>query len=262
MKSKFFLIALALAAASLVLAGAQAADSPTMTAAQIVQFTALDSAMAPMTASTTPPFNGVAPHNYDPRDTDSVQTKWLDGTGCPNAVATNNTNNSNGNYTSPTCSVQFDPRDEENDGLLLEKAQTSENSAAFAELKGVKGTTATELGYDLRKFSDRTTPNGSHCGAGAPRFDVYTTDGLFFVGCQSPPPDNQTPGPDWIRLRWGGSVPLLGFKSGGAGVPEPVTGTVQHIFIVFDEGTDTGPDFFGAAFIDNVDYNGQLVGKG
>jgi hypothetical protein len=30
---------------------------------------------------------------------------------------------------------------------------------------------------------------------------------------------------------------------------------------VFDEGTDIAPDFFGAAFIDNGDYNGTLVGN-
>jgi hypothetical protein len=40
----------------------------------------------------------------------------------------------------------------------------------------------------------------------------------------------------------------------------PITGTVQRIVIVFDEGTDTGADFFGAAILDNIDVNGQLVG--
>jgi hypothetical protein len=29
-----------------------------------------------------------------------------------------------------------------------------------------------------------------------------------------------------------------------------------------DEATDTGPDYFGAAFIGNIDVNGQLDGKG
>ena len=31
---------------------------------------------------------------------------------------------------------------------------------------------------------------------------------------------------------------------------------------MFDEGTDTGPDFFGAAILDNIDVNGTLVGQG
>jgi len=37
---------------------------------------------------------------------------------------------------------------------------------------------------------------------------------------------------------------------------------VTRIVIVFDEGTDTGPDFFGAAILDNIDVNGTLVGEG
>ena len=85
-----------------------------------------------------------------------------------------------------------DPKDNENDGLVLDKMGPTDNNAiAFAEIKGVKGP-ITELGYDIRKWSGtRFSPNGSHCGAGAPRFDVYTTDGLFFVGCQSPPPTTE-----------------------------------------------------------------------
>ena len=37
---------------------------------------------------------------------------------------------------------------------------------------------------------------------------------------------------------------------------------VKEIDIVFDEGQDTGPDFFGLAVLDNVDVNGTLVGQG
>ena len=76
----------------------------------------------------------------------------------------------------------------------------------------------------------------------------------------------------WTRLRWGngtaGSVvgfcvtptPTLACPANFSLVP--VSGTVQRIDIVFDEGTDTGSDFFGAAFLDNIDVNGTMVGRG
>jgi len=38
--------------------------------------------------------------------------------------------------------------------------------------------------------------------------------------------------------------------------------TITSITIIFDEGTDTGPDNFGLAVLDNVDVNATLVGKG
>ena len=38
---------------------------------------------------------------------------------------------------------------------------------------------------------------------------------------------------------------------------------MKRITIVFDEGQDEsgGPDFFGAAVLDNIDVNGVLVGR-
>jgi hypothetical protein len=36
-----------------------------------------------------------------------------------------------------------------------------------------------------------------------------------------------------------------------------VTGSVVRLQIVFDEGQDAGPDFFGAAVLDNIDVNGR-----
>jgi hypothetical protein len=236
----------------------------------------------PQSSSVDPPgdFHGVSAHRYDPADTDTAQAKWEDGTGCLNATATHNTSNPNGSYTDSVCATAYDPKDEENDGLLLEKGgPTPTNSAGFAELKNVKGiTTLSELGYDIRTLGPYPVSNSSHCGAGAPRFDVYTTDGTyFFVGCRSPLADTFTSGAAgsgdaWTRLRWGtgsaGSVMGFCFASAPTvacpvnGALVPITGTLQRIFVVFDEGTDIAPDYFGAAFLDNIDVNGQLVGRG
>ena len=66
-------------------------------------------------------------------------------------------------------------------------------------------------------------------------------------------------GDGWLRLRWGVSSPLVAYGPSGLG---PITGTVQSIAIVFDEGQDAGPDNFGLAVLDNVDVNGTLVGQG
>jgi hypothetical protein len=288
MNRRLFFIALAAVMASAVLVGMQAAadSSQTLTAAQLVQFANLDAQLTsvmdpPQSLTADPPgdFHGVSAHRFDPGDTDTAQAKWEDGTGCLNAVATHNTTNPNGSYTDSVCATAYDPKDEENDGLLLEKGgPTPTNSAGTAELHNVKGTTVTELGYDIRLLDYPLSVSGSHCGAGAPRFDIYITDGtLFFVGCRSPLADSVISGAagsgdGWTRLQWGtgaaGSV--MGFCVAPAPTAEcpinfmlvPITGTVQRAFIVFDEGTDTASDYFGAAFLDNINYNGQLVGKG
>ena len=119
----------------------------------------------------------------------------------------------------------------------------------------------TELGYDLRKpGADQNDVRGSHCGAGAPRFNITTSAGFFFLGCNSPPPTTTSPGIGWMRLRWGGSSPLMAYLNGVT--LTTVTGTVRSIEIIFDEGQDTGPDNFGAAVLDNIDVNGVLVGHG
>jgi hypothetical protein len=262
-------VALALASGIATVIAGQAQVVPgqpqAFTADQIARFTNLDTAVIPfldppLDPSVDPPndFHSVSPHVYDPGDTDSIHSEWEKGIGCGNAAATNGRS-----YQDSVC-ITGDLRDEENAGLLLAKTgPTPQNSEAFAELHNVKGMTVTELGYDIRTL---IYPNSvsSHCGAGAPRFDVYTTDGLFFVGCRSPLADSVSTGVPgtgdaWTRLRWGVGGVVMGFKNGAT--LTPITGTVQHIYIAFDEGSDTGPDFFGAAVLDNIDVNGQLVGK-
>lgn len=202
---------------------------------------------------------------FDPAKTYLVGAAWQNGIGCPTnaSVATYPSTSPTGTYTDPACPTG-DSKDKKNQGLLLAKTgPTSNNASAQADLKNVKGMTLTELGYDIRKPASTSDPRGSHCGAGAPRFNVTTSDGtLYFIGCNSPPPDSQTVGNGWLRLRWGAGGTLLAYPQAGGG-PVNISGmTVKSIQIVFDEGQDTGPDNFGLAVLDNIDVNGQLVGHG
>jgi hypothetical protein len=270
MRSTLLALAAAIGVAVLVVVPAATSDSSSqMTVAQIAQFSAqapqLQAVAAANPAADPPPGHlMVKPFEYDPAHTSLVGAGWSDGTGCPTSasVATYPATKPTGTYTDPACPTR-DSSDHENDGLVLAKTgPTTNNAAAFAEVKGVKGQPLTELGYDIRKWGPGTHASalGSHCGAGAPRFDVQTTTDSYFVGCSSPPPTMESPGDGWIRLRWGGSAPLVGYNSAGALVP--ITGNVVSIYVVFDEGTDTGPDFFGAAVLDNIDVNGILGGTG
>jgi hypothetical protein len=197
-------------------------------------------------------FSGVKPQEFDPGKTHLVQAAWLHGIGCPTdaRIAIPNATFTGierfDPYTDPAC-VVGDANDLRNEGLLLAKTGPTENFAsATAELINVKGIILTELGYDIRKQGGSVSPLGSHCGAGSPRFNVVTDTGTFFIGCNSPTPFPQTLGNGWTRLRWTVAVP----------------GTVRRIVIVLDEGQDIGPDFFGAAVLDNIDVNGKLVGRG
>jgi hypothetical protein len=215
------------------------------------------------------PFHTVKPQEYDPAHTNLVQAAWLNGIGCPSGApyAPYPATSATTTFTDTACATG-DPKDQHNEGLLLAKTgPTDNNAAAIAELKKVKGITLTELGWDIRKINNSTDPRGSHCGAGAPRWNIQTSDNFYFLGCNSPPPTTQvSSSTGWIRMRWGG--PLLAFCVTCAPpltfTLQPVTGTVQRLTIVFDEAQDVqgGPDQLGAAVLDNIDVNGTLVGHG
>ena len=201
----------------------------------------------------------VKPKEFDPGKTFLVQADWLDGIGCPTSahIAVPNADFTGVAGTAPYSDAGCptgDTSDRHNQGLLLVKTGPTNNFAsATAEVKGVKGMHLTELGYDLRKPRTFSDASGSHCGAGAPRFDVITTDNVdHFVGCASPAPTQTATGVGWIRLRWN---PTTAFP------PILATDTVKSITIVFDEGQDTAPDNFGLAVLDNIDVNGTLVGN-
>ena len=190
-------------------------------------------------------FDQAKPREFDPAKTFLVQAEWLNGIGCPtNAVTSSDGENRDGTYTDPACPAASSPRDRKVEGLLLAKTgPTSNFASAVADLKHVPKT-VTELGFDIRKQGGSASPLGSHCGGGAPRFNVTTSTGTAFVGCNSvPPPTSQTLGNGWTRLTY-----TVAFAN------------VERISIVFDEGQDVGPDFFGLAVLDNINVNGDRVG--
>jgi hypothetical protein len=210
-------------------------------------------------------FLDVRAGEYDPLRTHLVAGAWVNGVGCPtNARTTADGVNEGPSYTDPAC-LTGDPRDKQVRGLLLAKTgPTSNVAAAVAEVKGVRGKTLTELGYDIGKPGGASDARGSHCGAGAPRFNIETADGgFYFLGCNSPSADDETVGDGWIRLRWGGTSPTLMAFSLSVGDFVDIKGkTLKSVTIVLDEGQDTGPDNFGLAVLDNIDVNGRLVGTG
>ena len=139
--------------------------------------------------------------------------------------------------------------------LVMDKLlPTAANAAAGAEVEGVSGLVLAELGFDVYR--------GGHCGAGAPRYNVTTSDGntyLFFFGCSygahAPSPAKPA---RFVRVRFrdADAVPQLATNP-----PWPGFGHVRvaSITIVFDEGTDQGSGFTA---LDDIDINGYLTGRG
>jgi hypothetical protein len=201
------------------------------------------------------------PFIFDPGNTELVQSGWLGGIGCPtNATTFNGTSKSS--YTDPACPTG-DRRDDSNEGLLLAKTGPTANVASAGVVLKKASRTLRELGYDIRKPVSSADPRGSHCGAGAPRFNIEAKNGTtYFLGCNSPPATTQTAGNGWLRLRWGGATPLMAFNATTGALENITTVQVKRLSIVFDEGQDTGPDNFGLAVLDNIDVNGSLIGEG
>jgi hypothetical protein len=142
--------------------------------------------------------------------------------------------------------------------VLKKQGTTATEASAGAAISKVKNLVLTELGFDVE--------DGTHCGAGAPRYNVTLTDGsLFFFGCSwgdmtAIGADSQ--GDTWTRVRftnddafWGGGPTTVW--------PGFTVAEVQAIHVIFDEGTDTPltTGTPGLVRMDNLDVNGKLMGK-
>jgi hypothetical protein len=204
----------------------------------------------------------VTPATFDPSNTKMVTAAWLGGLGCVTKghvqafLPPNFTTSQILPYVDATCPTG-DPQDTNNQGLLLAKTgPTNNNASAGAKIGGVDNLVITELGWDVR--------NGTHCGAGAPRFNIHLKNEpagkIHFVGCSAMPVVST--GLYGTRRR------VTAAQLAGAGFAvDPIAqgSTIDSIEIVYDEGQDTATATEagnGLVVLDNIDINGVLVGKG
>src|SRR6476646_3433729 len=115
--------------------------------------------------------------------------------------------------------------------LHLEKnCPNSTNAAAGADITGFDGQTFTSASFTLASTTQ--------CQGGSPRFDVVTTNGTFFLGCNNVTPVGNTY-----------TFTAATIAAGGNQVPVP-TGTIQAVDVLIDvEGT---------ADLSNITFNGEL----
>jgi hypothetical protein len=133
---------------------------------------------------------------------------------------------------------EADSRGNANHALYFQKfVPTATIAAGVATVNGIAGQALTGLSWEHR--------DDGHCGAGAPRWNVYTVDSgggshTYFLGCAAAvhSPGSET---GWTKDTFVPPVLAPG---------ETVTG----LQIVFDEGTDQGPGF---VFLDNIQVNDQ-----
>ena len=178
---------------------------------------------------------GSALFEFDPTKTNHVAAAWVKGLGETDASGPNN------------FAV-----------LVSKSTETAANASSGVVITGAEGIVLSDpsvLGFDIR--------DGSHCGAGAPRFNVVTMDGvLHFLGCQAATTVTTSDGgpavePGWTRKKLTPSdlnqaYPAI--PTGGISA----SNTVSSIAIVFDEGTDQGVGF---AILDNININGVFLGR-
>ncbi len=141
---------------------------------------------------------------------------------------------------------------------------TATNAAAFAVITGVEGQSFSDLSLSwLRR-------DGGHCGAGAPRWNVGVTgatgiDYRVFLGCVYADHSDGPTGWKSDAFSHDGIVAqLLPDRVVAIGTTLPTDfaadiegGTITSLAIIFDEGTDAGPDFTGFVFLDNITVNGK-----
>jgi hypothetical protein len=116
---------------------------------------------------------------------------------------------------------------------LAKNCATSTNAAAGADITGLEGQAFTGASFTLA--------SASQCQGGSPRFDVVTTDGLFFFGCNNVTPTINGDGSATYTF-----MPADAFNT--SGVQSGITGTIQSADILIDVQ--------GTADITNIVVNG------
>ena len=116
---------------------------------------------------------------------------------------------------------------------LAKNCATTTNASAGASITGLGGQAFTSASFTLA--------NAGQCQGGSPRFNIGTTGGLFFLGC-----NNVTP---TINADGSATYTFTPAAIAAAGLPVP-TGSIQSVEILIDvEGT---------ADVSNITFNGVL----
>jgi hypothetical protein len=170
----------------------------------------------------------VKPWTYDPGKTRKVSSAWVTHEGLKDAGGSDHT-------------------------LYMTKKTATEANAAGGATVTYSGTLSS-LGFDYR--------NDGWCGAGAPRFNVYTTTGTYyFFGCTYGTHTSSTESAAWTRVSFNNTDAFP--ADGTTAWPGFGNVTVTGIDIVYDEGTtqNNQPLGQGFAYLDNIQVNGVYAGK-
>jgi hypothetical protein len=100
---------------------------------------------------------------------------------------------------------------------LAKNCATATNAAAYAELTGLTGQTLASASFTLA--------NAAQCQGGSPRFNIVTTAGTFFLGCNNVTPTTNGDG----TVTYTFDAPSVA----AAGIPFP-TGTITSAAVILD----------------------------
>jgi len=124
--------------------------------------------------------------------------------------------------------------------LHLEKnCPTATNAAAGADITGVSGQAFQSASFTLASTTQ--------CQGGSPRFNVATTTGFFFLGCNNVTPTTNADGTATYTFT------AATLAAAGQQVPTP-TGTVQFVSVLIDVQ--------GMADLTKITFNGKLQRPG
>ena len=120
--------------------------------------------------------------------------------------------------------------------MHLEKnCETATNAAAGADITRVSGQTLQSASFTLA--------SASQCQGGSTRFNVVTTTGVFFLGCNNVTPTTNANGTATYTFT------AATLAAAGQQVPTP-TGTIQSVDVLIDVQ--------GTADLTKVTFNGKL----
>lgn len=117
---------------------------------------------------------------------------------------------------------------------LAKTCVTSTNAAAGADINGFTGQAFQSASFTLA--------NASQCQGGSPRFDISTTNGLFFLGCNNVTPTTNPDGTVTYTFSPSNLIPADPTKT--------TPGTITAVEVLIDVQ--------GTADLTNIMVNGQL----